>query len=183
MPETKTEKQPTTKRVVGVLSAIYFRQDEDPISGEIRRGPVTATFGQEIELVPSEVKRLEQNGALLPEGVKPEDAPRHHEAKLDRYRAERGDVEALARHQARVEQHRASQGGIVNVELDVENLTVTELAERIKDQKPNATDTVALAESDPRKAEKVLEAERVATGNSPRQGVESELQKIIDGGK
>lgn len=181
MSETK-EKQKTTTRVVGVLSAIYFRQDENPITGEPTAGPVVARFGDEIELTAAEEKRLERNGALLPKGAKPEDADRHHEARVDAYRAERGDGEALQRHTQRVAEFRdAGKGDIVDVSFDVDSASVSQLAGQIKEQKPNADDTVALAQGDRRLAEKVLEAERLATGGNPRQGVEQQLQKIIDG--
>jgi hypothetical protein len=164
-----------------VLSAIYYRQQEDPISGKTVRGPVVANWGEEIELVPSEERRLEENEALLPAGSKPEDAQAHHERRIDAYRAERGDQEALQRHYARLEQAREEGGGdIVDVSIDSDT-SVAELAAQLRERKPSAEDTVNLAEGDPGKAERVLEAERSATGGSPRPGVERGLRKIIEG--
>jgi hypothetical protein len=180
MTETEIKREPTTKRVVGVLSAIYFRQTDDLVTGKPIRGPIVAQHGEEIELVASEERRLDQNRALLPKGSKPEDANRYHEERLDAYRAQRGDQEARIRHEQRISQARDS-GSVVNVDANVEGAPVSDLAEWIRSEKPNADDTVALAEDDPRKAEKVLEAETVATGGQPRQTVAQRLQKIIDG--
>jgi hypothetical protein len=179
MAETEIKREPTTRRVVGVLSAIYYRQIEDPLTGKTIRGPVVAQHGEEIDLVGSEERRLEANGALLPEGAKSEDAQRHHDARLDAYRAERGDQEALARHRQRLTAAAESGGGdIVDVDAPVEG-SVGELAAYLRDAKPSVDDTVALADGDPEKARKVLEAENTATGGSPRAGVKSGLDKII----
>lgn len=178
MAETEVKHEPTSTRVVGVLSAIYWRQDFDPATGKPIRGPVVARHGEEIKLTPGEARRLEALGAILKEGSKPEDAMKQHEARLDAYRALRGDQEALQRHQQRLAEARPD---VVNVDADVEGSPVTALAEHIKATSPNAEDTVALAEGDPRRAEKVLEAETIATGGAPRSTVAQRLQKIIDG--
>lgn len=70
---------------------------------------------------------------------------------------------------------------IVRVDApDVGEASVAELASWIEAESPNAADTVALAEGDPARAAKVLEAEQSATGGDPRKTVEGPLQKIID---
>jgi hypothetical protein len=63
---------------------------------------------------------------------------------------------------------------------DVRAIEVGGLAEWIKSERPNGDDTVALAEGDAELAAKVLEAERVATGNDPRKGVERKLTALAD---
>lgn len=179
MAETEVKHEQTTKRVVGVLSAIYWRQGSDPVSGKAVRGPVVAQHGEEIDLTADEEKRLDSIGALLPEGSTPEDAIRVQEARLDAYRAERGDQEALQRHQQRVAESR-SKGDVVDVDAPVDG-SVSDLTAWIKDSKPNADDTVALAEGDPERAQRVLDAETAATGGKPRKTVQEQLEKIIAG--
>lgn len=166
-----------SKRVVGVLSAIYFSPEKDVTNKDVLRVR-TALRGEEIELSAVEEARLDENGALLPKGSKPEDAAKAAEARLDAYRAQRGDQEALQRHV-----QRAANGGdevIVNVEAPVD-ASVGDLSEWIKDHKPNADDTVALAEGDPERAQRVLDAEVAATGGKPRKSVQEQLEKIVAG--
>lgn len=177
---TEVKHEKTTKRVVGVLSAIYWRQGDDPVTGKPTRGPVVARHGEEIDLTASEVRRLEANGALLPKGSKPEDAVAQHEARLDAYRAQRGDQEALGRHQTRLASASTGDGDIVNVEAPVDG-SITDLSEWIKSSQPTVDDTVALAENDPEKAQRVLDAEVAATGGEPRKGVQEQLEKIVAG--
>lgn len=168
------------KRVVGVLSAIYFEPGVNPVDGSQIARVRTAVRGDEVALTSEEEQRLQDAGALLPAGSKPEDAQAVADARVDAYRAQRGDSEALQRHIARVS-GAAGSADVVNVEADVDNSSVADLAEWIKDAKPNVDDTVALAEGDPERARKVLDAESSATGGSPRQGVSDKLEKIIAG--
>jgi hypothetical protein len=62
---------------------------------------------------------------------------------------------------------------------DVEDTAA--LAEFIKSERLTAPETVALAEDDPERAAFVLEAEKTAHGQDPRQR-RGPLQKIIDQG-
>jgi hypothetical protein len=168
-----------SKRVVGVLSAIYFSPEKDVTDKPVLRVK-TALRGDVIDLSPAEENRLEENGALLPKGSKPEDAAKAAEARLDAYRAQRGDQEALARHHERLVASKPGDGEIVNVEAPVDG-NVGELTEWIKQSKPNVDDTVALAEGDPEKAQRILDAEVAATGGSPRKSVQEQLEKIVAG--
>lgn len=173
-------KQKTSSRVVKVLSAIYFEPSKDALGAETTKVR-TATRGQEINLTAEEEARLDAAGALLPAGSSSRDAQARADALIDAYRAERGDPEALQRHVARAAAARTG-GDIVNVDsIDVDGATVGELSAWIKESKPNVDDTVALAEGDPDRAQKVLDAETTATGGSPRAGVQSKLEKLIEG--
>lgn len=178
---TETAAKPVD-RVVRHLSTLYFTDGDNPVTGKPTRLVHTARRGDVISLPPDEVRRLENLGALLPKGKKPEDAEAEHAAVLDEYRARRGDTDALNRHNDRVLAQRPSsgEGGIVDVTVDVENDTVKAIADYLRESKPNADDTVALAEGDARKAEKLLEAENIASGQQPRKTVERDLSKIID---
>jgi hypothetical protein len=168
-----------SSRVVGVLSAIYFSPGKDVLGQDVQRVK-TALRGEETELSPAEESRLEENGALLPKGSKPEDAAKAAEARLDAYRAQRGDQEALARHHERLAASKPGDGEIVNVEAPVDG-NVGELTGWIKQSKPNVDDTVALAEGDPERAQRVLDAETAATGGSPRKSVQEQLEKVVAG--
>jgi hypothetical protein len=170
----------TNQRVVQVLSAIYFEPAQDIVDGKPTTRVRTARRGDAIDLSPDEEKRLDAAGALLLNGSKPEDAQALADARIDAYRGARGDAEAQQRHLARVQSGQSS-GGTPAREFDVDGATVQELAEWIRSEKPNVDDTVGLADNDPVLAEKVLEAEQVATSGSPRSGVESRLAKLIGG--
>lgn len=172
----------TTKRVVGVLSAIYFEPGES-YDGRETTHVKTALRGDEIELTPSEEHRLEENGALLPVGFTPEDAERLAAERMDAYRAVRGDPDAQQRHtQRQIDAARgADDGGIVNVDAPIEDGTVDELAAWIKASKPSVDDTVALAEGAPELAQKVLDAETAAQGGEPRKGVAEQLARLTSG--
>lgn len=57
---------------------------------------------------------------------------------------------------------------------------VNALGEYLKDAKPNADETIAIAGGTPDGARAVLDAENLVTGHDPRAGVERALLKIID---
>ncbi len=182
--------QATSKRVIRVLSALYFSPTVDPFTGNEIRQVLEASRGQEVELVASEEERLDSLYALLPKGSNPEDAAIEQAAHLDLYRGQRGDMEAMGRALNRaggsVVSHDPS-AGIIDLADPLQQAEVpektssTDLADQITQEKMNADDTVALAGDDPAKAKRVLEAERLASGGSPRAGVEAKLQKIIEG--
>ena len=111
----------TSRRVVSALSAIYFEPGPD-YEGRATTRVKTALRGDEIELTEHEERRLEENGALMPLGSTPEEALEAAAARLDAYRAARGDGDAQGRHQERmIAAARAGtqvdDGGIVNVTL------------------------------------------------------------------
>lgn len=175
MAETKT-------RVVRHLSTAYFVPFTNP-DGNKAVLVRTARRGETIDagsLAAGELKRLEDLGALLPEGADQKDVEHEGAALLDAYRAQRGDTEALQRHQQRIAEHHSSGGDIVDVDAPVDGST-GELAAYISENKLTVDDTVALAEGDAEKAKRVLAAENEASGGSPRAGVEQKLQSLIDG--
>src|SRR5688572_6195741 len=55
-----------------------------------------------------------------------------------------------------------------------------ELAEHLKNEKPNVQDTVAMAGDDSDLAARILEAEGIASSGDPRSGVVDGLNKIIE---
>jgi hypothetical protein len=176
-------------RVVRHLSALYFIPKVNP-DGQPAMLIKTAVRGEVIDtskLAPGESERLEELGAFLPEGCEPEDVIREQEALSDVYRGQRGDQEALSRanQRAGTAVTQGPDGGIVDVSGQGQSEPAPEggakLADFITDRKLTVDDTVALAGDDPAKAKRVLEAERLASGGSPRAGVESRLQKLIDG--
>lgn len=72
-------------------------------------------------------------------------------------------------------------GGIVRLDApDVRTAAVGDLAQWITDEKATVDETVALAEGDKALAEKVLEAESIATGGDGRKGVVSKLSAITE---
>lgn len=64
--------------------------------------------------------------------------------------------------------------------LDVHAAGVAEIAAFLEANEPTIPQTVEMADGDPALAEKLLEAESVATGGEPRKGVTDKLQKLID---
>lgn len=184
----------TAGRVVRHLSIAYF---EPALSADGQKTVLvrTARRGDVIDpdtLAQGEIDRLEGLGALLPDGARPEDAEQERLAVLDLYRGQRGDTEAMqramerARSQSEPTALQDSTGGIVDVsgqDASGGNLPApAALADHISANKLTVDDTVALAQSDPERARRVMEAERLASGGNPRQGVESGLAKIIDQG-
>lgn len=172
----------TNERAVRHLSTAFFVPFTSP-DGNKAVLVRTARRGETIDvstLAEGEEKRLESLGALLPAGSTSQDVAHEHQAVLDAYRSQRGDQEAMQRHMERLG---GGEAAVVNVDApDVASSSVGLLAEWIKDKKPNADDTVALAESDPALAQKMLEAETVATDGSPRQTVVDRLNKLAAGG-
>lgn len=167
-----------SERVVSGLSVAYFVPSKD-FQGNDTATVQVARRGEVISLPEWEEDRLEKAGTLAPKGQSPQQAEEAAQAKLDSYRAQRGDVEAQARSLERAQA--GASGGITRSDIDVENLQASSLSEILKAEKLNVDDTVALAESDPDRARKVLEAETLASGGTPRAGVESRLSKLIDG--
>lgn len=181
----------TAGRVVRHLSILYFEPalsadgQKTVLVRSARRGEVIAPGG----LADGELARLEGLRALLPEGAKPEQAEEERMAHLDLFRGQRGDTEAMARAMERVRSQQEpvalqdTTGGIVDVSGAASDPAaagnVGRLADHITANKLTVDDTVALAGEDPALARRVLEAERLASGGSPRTGVETGLQKII----
>lgn len=64
-----------------------------------------------------------------------------------------------------------------------EGRSVTEVADWLRTESPNAPATVAAAGGDAETAETVLEAERLVRDGDPRSTVEQPLQRIIDAGE
>jgi len=62
--------------------------------------------------------------------------------------------------------------------LDVSSASVEELASWIEEDKPTVNEVLEAAGGDPATASKLLDAENLATGNQPRQGVVEGLSKI-----
>lgn len=103
--------------------------------------------------------------------------------------ARRGDtVQVLEAEAARAEQldtfhtdaeiTHTADGDIV--EVDVREMSDADLAAWIKNDKPKVDEVVDLAEDDGALAERLLNAERTATGGNPRAGVNKGLTAIID---
>lgn len=152
------------KRIIAAISAVYGDENERMQS---------AVQGQEVDLTPEQEKLLDEQRALVPEGH--ESFQAFSDLKFDAYRAGRGDVEAAGR------LAEARSGGIVNLSAPLGPTTsAADLAAYLRDEKPSAADTVALADGDPEKAVKVLDAERSATGGKPRAAVEKPLTALIE---
>jgi len=211
------EKPATVKRRVSALMATYHAIITD-VAGNNVATIKTADRGEEIELVKSEEDRLDGLGALAEPGKSADETQAEADARLDAYRAARGDQSAVARAVERAVAPSPGQtepvqppdtvsppgigaeprgdytkgdrgaediipvgdtlsdGGIVRLDApDVATATVSEIADWISAEGPTVDETVALGEGDPDLSAKVLEAEGVATGGSPRKGVESKL--------
>jgi len=164
------------KRIIGAIGASFPSKDDPGVL-------VDAEQGEEVDLSTSEEERLEGLGVLVPEGLSVDD---YLDAKMDLYRAERGDSEAAQKLAA------ARSGGIVDLSTPGEpppdevptppaGGEVAALADQIRDEGLTVEETVSLASDDPEKAKQVLEAERVASGGQPRRGVENRLNVIIEG--
>lgn len=67
-------------------------------------------------------------------------------------------------------------------ELDIETATVAELADWIRDEKPNTQEVIDASGGDPVVASKLLEAENTATGGNPRKGVVDGLGAVVNRG-
>lgn len=185
----------TSGRVVRHLSIAYF---EPALSADGQKTVLvrTARRGDVVDpakLANGELERLEDLRAFLPEGARPEHADEERQAVLDLYRGQRGDTEAMQRAMERAasgdgpSRLQDATGGIVDVSGQsaadpAGEGNVGRLADHISASKLTVDDTVALAQDDPERARRVLEAERLASGGSPRAGVEQGLQKIIDDG-
>lgn len=129
--------------------------------------------GETVELTDAEVARFEASGALVPEDF--DSFEDFNQAAIDAYRGVRGDVPANARATARARESR--QGAIVDVSVEPDS---NPFVSALRDDAPNADETIDLAEGDPAKAQQVLEAENAVSGGNPRAGVVKALTKIIN---
>jgi len=130
----------------------------------------TAVHGQVIELRPTDEKRLDDLGALYTD-----DEAKEIEAGT--YKGEDADVLY------------ASRTGLLGIPLiqpvegetgGLDQMDAAALAEYINENKLNVSETVALADdTDAESIQKVLDAENIATDNSPRQGVTDALEKKL----
>jgi hypothetical protein len=158
-------------RIIGALQAqLKFDPAEE--------SPTYVRQGTEVDLSPEEEQRLDEEGALVPEGLTFDEWA---DGKQDEYRAGRGDTDAMLRLQ------QARQGGIVELgpgaatePMPGTDDEVRAIAEQLRDERLTADETVALAGDDPEKARVVLAAEHQASGQEPRKGVVTALSKIIE---
>lgn len=146
----------------------WFEEVDSPVHSDERvLTERIAHLGQEVDITnPAFVKRGEELGSFYTDA----------EAKQIREGTYRGeDADVLYR-------HRSGQVAAPQVESvegegpQVENLTVEELAEYIKENKLNVDATVALAGDSLESIEKVLDAEDIATDNDARRGVVDRLE-------
>lgn len=182
MADTETQQY----RVKGA-GAIYQKQHETlGPDGKVVTvmASTLAVHGETIDLVPFEAHRL-----LALDAIKPADEPLAYDEMDDTQLASLVAVRGL-------DVRGTAADGTVRREDQINALTihdqgnlaanpaagdVDKLAEHLTTAKLTVDDTVALAGSDPAQAQRVLEAEHVASGQNPRAGVVSKLQKIIDG--
>ncbi len=183
----------TPSRVVRHLSIAYFEPFTSPdgkgavLVRTARRGELVDTAG----MAAGEEKRLDGLGAFMPAGAESADAFDERAAVLDLYRGQRGDMEAYQRAMTRAQGQPLvdTTSGVVDLTAaDAATTTgpvagnaasVGKLADHITAEKLTVDDTIALAEDDPEMARRVMEAERLASGDSPRAGVLTGLEKII----
>jgi hypothetical protein len=99
------------------------------------------------------------------------------------YRGEKHDVSAWD--DASVES--AKEHGVFMAHEDeaapapsLDAMDVAALADWMTDNAPNQKATIALADGDPMKAAKVLDAENIVTGGSPRKGVFNALAALMN---
>jgi len=106
------------------------------------------------------------------EELNPEDL-----SPYDRERAERHGVFYKEGEQTREGTTVGEDGEVV--EKSVDDMSVEELATWIKEDEPTIDDLLELASDDPDQAQKILDAENMATSNDPRKGLVTGLTKVI----
>lgn len=151
-------------KYVDVEGVHVFANYQDVVEslGGVTRVVVKQVARGEIASVPeAEAERLTTLGAV----AKPGTVDNLQEATLDKYRAERGDQEALARVLG------SGGTGGDEVAFDISTATDDALAGYIKGEKLSVKATIALAGDDPALANRVLAAESAANGGEPRAGV------------
>ncbi len=141
----------TTKRIVKALWAPYMVERTTSRGVDVLV-PRYGDRGQEVELLEHDEVRLDELGALEPRGAKAGTQPVATDDE------DEDEVEVL----------------------DVAASSVVQISEWLTSVEPTVPQTLELAQGNAELAEKLLEAETVATGGEPRKGVEKELQKLID---
>ena len=68
-------------------------------------------------------------------------------------------------------------------EINFTELGTHEMAEYLRENKPNVDDTLKLVENDPDAAKRLLEAEDIVTDNDPRTGIVQGVSKIVGEGR
>jgi len=96
----------------------------------------------------------------------------------DRDRAERHGVFYTEEELERAETGSVDENGEF-VEKEVGEMSAEELATWIKEDEPTVNDLLELAGDDPSQAQKILEAENIATSNDPRKSLVAGLTKVI----
>lgn len=174
------------KATVHGIFANYRTVQENVVTGETEAVVRTAYAGEEIEAPPAEIARLRNAGildapdaqavaarALNPtDTVYEEPGPPVEPAPPSLGRAPAGQV--LMREDT------AGAGGVVPPDTDLSD--PASVADWISAEKPNASQVVDAAGSDPARAEAILEGERIAQNGDPRKTVEEPLQRIIESG-
>jgi hypothetical protein len=195
---------PTTERVVGHV----FATVRVPVKGADGKDRIVRRTVQRGQPLPegtpqSEVDRLERAGAFVAEGDSLEAALARALNPADNHPEHRAAVSApiptvsppplgaapegpLTKGDTGAEDAQpvpgAGEGGEeAGPGFDARGASLDDAQEWLREERPNAGDTVAAANGDPEAAETLLEAERLVRGGDPRATVEEPLQKIIDG--
>lgn len=127
-----------------------------------------ASFGEEVEIPDDQIARGEELGAFFSD----------EDAEAIRAGTYSGPVAHLLPGQRRIPQ--AAEGDVIALgDLDVANADAAEIAAYIQEHKLTVGDTVALAGDDKDLAEKILDAEEIATQGSPRAGVEKGIEAVM----
>ena len=151
------------ERTVKFLSIRYAVEEEHPfqINGDgtplMQLKLKTAQFGEKVDIPRDEdLRRLEHFGAIATE---------EEQADLDA-KADQTALEQLGTEE--------SSGG-----EDLSGKSAEDLATWIDETKPTVNDMLQAAHDDPDLAERLLDAENLATNNDPRAGVVNGLEKIM----
>jgi hypothetical protein len=192
--------QPTVKRKIKSVFATYRTVARD-LAGNEREVTRTAFRGEEVDVPESEAKRLDALGAVeieevMARALNPTDvapAPVGEPVSVSPPPVgipPAGEYVTGNTGAPDTEPSTVISGGTINDRpLDapggttafvVGDKSVTEVADRLRSESPNATATVAAAGDDPGAAETLLEAERLVRDGDPRATVEKPLQAIIE---
>jgi len=149
-----------------IIAAVSAAHQKDGVEHSARQG-------EEVELTAEAEALLEEQNALVPQGWA--SFAEFSEAKMDAYRAGRGDIEAGSRINARLAEGRS--GGIVDISGQGGSDTASYI-EWLTNESPTVDEVLAQVGDDPARAKAMLEAENNVTGGSPRKGVVEGLEGV-----
>ena len=166
--------------------SFHFYVEKEQYDGAKMLGEQMAFFGQKVDIPrKADIARGEELGAFFSDEEAAQIEAGTYTGPEASLLAQPPMVEHFSDEEAanaRVVMTPVADSGEARPEIDMVSADAETIASYIEDNKLNVADTVALAGGNSELAEKVYDAENLATDNEPRKGVTDGLDAIPTGG-